>query len=98
MGWQTWEKQGLSQAILFKLANKMGRLSTIGDVFSPVGLFIHGWFWVEISALITLGLLFKVYSLLNIQDFTPQIGVIIHVVGDFFTGMDNCGMVSISYL
>ena len=39
--------------------------------------------------LVILGLLLKIYSLLDVQDFTPQIRIVIDVIGYFLTGVDD---------
>lgn len=51
---------------------------------------------VGILLLITPGLLLEVYSLLDVQDFTPQVRVVIHITSYFPGGVDNSGMVSVS--
>jgi hypothetical protein len=42
------------------------------------------------------GLLLKVYSLLNLGDFAPQIGIVVNIVDYFSKGVDDCGVIPIS--
>jgi hypothetical protein len=53
---------------------------------------------VGIRLPITLGPLLKVYSLLNVKDFTSQMRIVVNIIGYFLTGVDDSGVVSIAEL